>query len=87
VFQSPPEETAAAVETPLRTGYRHIDTAAVYRNEREVGEGLRRSGVNRAEVVVETKFWASDDGYGYGYRQVLFVGHSRFRCDGRAAHS
>ncbi|GGN40430.1 aldo/keto reductase [Streptomyces fuscichromogenes] len=64
VFQSPPQATAGAVEAALRTGYRHIDTAAAYFNEREVGEGLRRSGVDRAEVFIETKIWVSDYGYG-----------------------
>jgi diketogulonate reductase-like aldo/keto reductase len=67
VFQSPPDETAAAVESALRVGYRHIDTAAAYGNEREVGEGLRRSGVDREEVFVETKVWVTD----YGYDQTL----------------
>jgi 2,5-diketo-D-gluconate reductase A len=63
VFQTPPDETIAAVETALAAGYRHIDTAAAYGNEREVGEGLRRSGLDRAEVVVETKVWITDYGY------------------------
>jgi 2,5-diketo-D-gluconate reductase A len=67
VFQSPPEETATAVQTALEVGYRHIDTAAVYRNERQVGEGIRRSGVDRAEVFIETKVWVSD----YGYDETL----------------
>jgi diketogulonate reductase-like aldo/keto reductase len=67
VFQTPPEETVSAVETALQTGYRHIDTAAAYGNEREVGEGLRRSGVDRSEVFVETKVWVSD----YGYDETL----------------
>ncbi|GAA4219791.1 aldo/keto reductase [Actinocatenispora rupis] len=67
VFQSPPEETAAAVETALQVGYRHIDTAAAYGNERQVGEGIRRSGVDRSEVFVETKVWVSD----YGYDRTL----------------
>jgi 2,5-diketo-D-gluconate reductase A len=67
VFQSPPEETAAAVDTALRVGYRHIDTAAAYFNERQVGEGLRRSGVDRDEVFIETKVWVSD----YGYDETL----------------
>ena len=67
VFQSPPEETTDAVETALRAGYRHIDTAAAYGNEKEVGEGLRRSGVPREEVFVETKVWVSD----YGYDETL----------------
>ena len=63
VFQTPPEETITAVETALGAGYRHIDTAAAYGNEREVGEGLRRSGLDRDEVFVETKVWISDYGY------------------------
>src|SRR6185436_2816499 len=63
VFQTPPDETIAAVETALETGYRHIDTAAAYGNEREVGEGIRRSGLDRSEVFVETKIWISDYGY------------------------
>ena len=67
VFQSPPEETAAAVEAALNIGYRHIDTAAAYNNERQVGEGLRRSGVGRDEVFIETKVWVSD----YGYDETL----------------
>jgi len=67
VFQSPPEETTAAVETALRVGYRHIDTAAAYGNEREVGEGVRRSGLDRADVFIETKVWVSD----YGFDQTL----------------
>ena len=67
VFQSSPEETAAAVEAALKTGYRHIDTAAAYLNERQVGEGIRRSGVERTEVFIETKVWVSD----YGYDKTL----------------
>ncbi|MGJ6980493.1 aldo/keto reductase [Aestuariimicrobium soli] len=67
VFQSPPDETTAAVEAALAAGYRHIDTAASYRNEREVGEGIRRSGVDRSEIFVETKIWVSD----YGYDETL----------------
>ena len=63
VFQTPPAETIEAVETALRTGYRHIDTAAAYGNEREVGDGIRRSGLDRSEVFVETKVWISDFGY------------------------
>ncbi|ABC82986.1 aldo/keto reductase [Anaeromyxobacter dehalogenans] len=63
VFQSPPAETAGAVEAAIATGYRLIDTAAAYANEREVGEGLRRSGVGRDEVFIETKVWISDYGY------------------------
>jgi diketogulonate reductase-like aldo/keto reductase len=67
VFQTPPAETVEAVETAVRTGYRHIDTAAAYGNERGVGEGIRRSGVDRSEIFVETKVWISD----YGYEATL----------------
>jgi len=63
VFQSPPDETAQAVEAALRTGYRLIDTAAAYGNEREVGEGIRCSGISRNEIFIETKVWISDYGY------------------------
>jgi 2,5-diketo-D-gluconate reductase A len=63
VFQTPPQETIDAVEAALRTGYRHIDTAAAYANEREVGEAIRHSGLARSEVFVETKIWISDYGY------------------------
>lgn len=67
VFQTPPEETAAAVAEALRVGYRLIDTAASYGNEREVGEGVRASGIDRSEVFIETKLWISD----YGYDEAL----------------
>ncbi len=63
VFQTPPDETVAAVEAALATGYRHIDTAAAYGNEREVGEAIHRSGVERSDVFLETKVWISDYGY------------------------
>jgi diketogulonate reductase-like aldo/keto reductase len=67
VFQSPPEETTAAVETALRDGYRLIDTAAAYGNEREVGDAVGASGLDRSEVFLETKIWISD----YGYDETL----------------
>jgi diketogulonate reductase-like aldo/keto reductase len=57
-------DCAEAVQTALRLGYRHIDTAAMYGNEREVGEGLRASGVARDDVFVTTKVWSSDIGEG-----------------------
>lgn len=66
VFQTPPAETTQAVEAALRVGYRHIDTAAVYGNEREVGEAIRRSGLGRDEVFIETKIWVTD----YGLEQT-----------------
>src|SRR5690242_4600612 len=67
VFQSPPEETTAAVEAALQEGYRLIDTAAAYGNEREVGDAVRASGLDRSEVFLETKIWISD----YGYDETL----------------
>jgi diketogulonate reductase-like aldo/keto reductase len=62
VFQTPPEETRAAVKAALDLGYRHIDTAAAYGNEREVGQAIRDSGVPRGEIFIETKIWISDYG-------------------------
>lgn len=67
VFQTPPEETRTAVQAALSTGYRHIDTAAAYGNEREVGQAIHASGIDRDEVFIETKIWISD----YGYDQTL----------------
>jgi 2,5-diketo-D-gluconate reductase A len=55
VFQIPPDRTATAVGTALRTGYRHIDTAQMYGNEREVGDAVRAAGIDRSEVFVTSK--------------------------------
>jgi diketogulonate reductase-like aldo/keto reductase len=63
VFQSWPEQTVAAVESAIAQGYRFIDTAAPYFNERQVGEGMRRSGTARDDLFLETKVWISDYGY------------------------
>lgn len=63
VFQTPPAETVVAVQEALRIGYRHIDTAAAYGNERQVGEAIHRSGIDRSDVFIETKVWISDYGY------------------------
>lgn len=60
VFEVDPGETAGAVADALAAGYRHVDTATAYGNEREVGEGIRRSGVDPAEVWVTTKVWIDD---------------------------
>ncbi|HET9117823.1 MAG TPA: aldo/keto reductase [Pseudonocardiaceae bacterium] len=67
VFQTPPAETRSAVTAALETGYRHIDTAAAYGNEREVGEAVHASEPGPAGVFLETKIWISD----YGYEQTL----------------
>ncbi|HWX61644.1 aldo/keto reductase, partial [Bradyrhizobium sp.] len=50
---------ARLVEQALKLGYRHIDTAQIYENEREVGDGVRASGVKRDDVFVTTKVWTT----------------------------
>lgn len=67
VFQTPPDETMSAVQEALRVGYRHIDTAAAYANERGVGDAIKRSGLARDQIFIETKIWISD----YGYDETL----------------
>ncbi|KAI1394170.1 Aldo/keto reductase [Hypoxylon trugodes] len=56
-WQSKPNEVAVAVESALRSGYRHIDAAACYDNEDEVGRGIKASGVDRSEIFVTSKLW------------------------------
>jgi diketogulonate reductase-like aldo/keto reductase len=63
VFQTPPDETRDAVGAALGAGYRHIDTAAAYANERQVGEAVHSSDLNQSEVFLETKIWINDYGY------------------------
>jgi 2,5-diketo-D-gluconate reductase A len=63
VFQIAPEETQEKVEEALATGYRHVDTAAAYRNEAGVGAAIAASGVRREDVFVTTKLWNSEQGY------------------------
>ncbi|MGW5780015.1 aldo/keto reductase [Streptomyces sp. NPDC003863] len=63
VFQVPDDETTAAVTAALETGYRSIDTAAVYGNETGVGRALAASGLPREELFVTTKLWNADQGY------------------------
>jgi diketogulonate reductase-like aldo/keto reductase len=67
VFQTPPDETRDAVRSALGAGYRHIDTAAAYGNERQVGEAVHSSDLDRSEIFLETKIWISD----YGYDETL----------------
>ncbi|MGI8713878.1 MAG: aldo/keto reductase [Solirubrobacteraceae bacterium] len=62
VFQVPPPDTAAVVDTALATGYRSIDTARAYRNEAAVGESTARSELARDELFVTTKLWNGDHG-------------------------
>jgi 2,5-diketo-D-gluconate reductase A len=63
VFQVPPEDTQATVEEAFEVGYRHIDTAAAYRNERGVGAAIAASDIPREEIFVTTKLWNSRQGY------------------------
>jgi diketogulonate reductase-like aldo/keto reductase len=64
VYQAPAGgPTTEAVLTALEAGYRHVDTAAIYRNETDVGEALRASGLARSEIFVTTKLWNTDHGY------------------------
>lgn len=62
-YKMPPPETADHVAAALELGYRHVDTASLYRNEEGVGEGLRRSGLDRDEVFITTKVWHDRLGY------------------------
>lgn len=70
VFQSPPKETIEAVQAAIQTGYRLIDTAASYMNEKQVGEGIRRSDISRSNVFIVTKLWISD--YGRDETKIAF---------------
>ncbi|WP_431041428.1 aldo/keto reductase [Streptomyces sp. P1-3] len=63
VFQVPDDEAAAAVGTALEAGYRSIDTAAVYENEKGTGQAIAASGIARDELFVTTKLWNSEHGY------------------------
>jgi len=87
VFLVRPEETVAAVSTALQAGYRHIDTAEGYGNEKEVGEAIRKSGLDRADVFVTSKldnsahrpddarraFDASLDALGFDYLDLFLI--------------
>ena len=78
VFQTPSDETRDAVRAALAWGYRHVDTAAAYGNERQVGEAVHSSDLDRSELFLETKIWISD----YGYDETL---HGFERSAGKLA--
>ncbi len=63
VFQVPPGETEQVVAQALSAGYRHIDTAAAYRNEGAAGEAIHASGIDREQIFLTTKCWNDDQGY------------------------
>ncbi|MGO4585469.1 aldo/keto reductase [Arthrobacter sp. 2RAF6] len=72
VFQVPPGETQKAVEDALEAGYRHIDTAAAYRNESGVGAAIKASGIAREELFITTKLRNGEQG-----RAASAFNHSR----------
>ncbi|MEU2128014.1 aldo/keto reductase [Streptomyces sp. NPDC018352] len=63
VWQVPDDEATKAVSTAIESGYRSIDTAAIYENERGTGRAIAASGVAREELFVTTKLWNSEQGY------------------------
>ena len=87
VFQVEPRDTVAAVSTALKTGYRHIDTAEMYGNEKEVGEAVAKSGLDRSDVFMTSKlandahlpddarkaFDASLDALGFDYLDLFLI--------------
>ena len=62
-YQAKDDTAVSAVRTAIGKGYRHIDTAAVYGNEEEVGRGIRDSGIDRKDIFVTSKVWNSERGY------------------------
>ncbi len=70
VWQTPNDAAVEVVKFALQSGYRHIDTAAIYGNEEGVGEGLRASGIARAEVFVTTKVWNEEQGFDKALRAI-----------------
>ena len=80
VWQASPEQTAMAVREALLAGYRHIDTAAIYKNETGVGAGVRESGLPRKDIFITTKVW--NDAHGKELtRQALESSLERLRFD------
>lgn len=67
---TPDEAARAAVQTALEVGYRHIDTAKIYGNERGVGQALQDSGIARPDLFVTTKLWNSDHAYDAALRAI-----------------
>jgi 2,5-diketo-D-gluconate reductase A len=80
VFQVPPGDTEEVVAQALSAGYRHIDTAAAYRNEAEVGQAIHASGLQRGEVFVTTKCFNDDHGYEQA-RRALDASLKRLEMD------
>ncbi|MBS3988052.1 MAG: aldo/keto reductase [Erysipelothrix sp.] len=62
-WKIPNDQVADIIVEAIKIGYRHIDTASIYKNEEGVGEGIRRSGINRSDIFVTTKVWNDDQGF------------------------
>lgn len=69
-WKSEPEDAYNAVLTALKTGYRHIDTAAIYGNEEAVGRAIKDSSVPREEIFITTKLWNTDQGYESAHKAI-----------------
>jgi 2,5-diketo-D-gluconate reductase A len=80
VFQVPPEETQRVAEEALAVGYRHLDTAAAYRNEAGVGAAFACSGLRREEVFITTKLWNREQGFDSTLR-AFEASRLRLGCD------
>lgn len=70
VWKSRPKECLEAVKSALSLGYRHIDTAAIYGNEADVGTAIKEAGVNRSDIFLVTKLWNADQGYDTALRAI-----------------
>ncbi|TGK87753.1 aldo/keto reductase [Leptospira noumeaensis] len=70
VWKSRPKECFEAVKSALSLGYRHIDTAAIYGNEADVGAAIQESGIPRSEIFLVTKLWNADQGYDSALRAI-----------------
>ncbi len=70
VWKSRPKECFEAVKSALSLGYRHIDTAAIYGNEADVGAAIKESGVRRSDIFLVTKLWNADQGYDSALRAI-----------------
>ncbi len=70
-FRAAGDEAYAAALAAIKMGYRHIDTAMIYRNEEQVGQAIKDSGVPREELFITTKLWPSD--YGYEESKTAFA--------------
>jgi diketogulonate reductase-like aldo/keto reductase len=80
VWQSKNGDEIKAVEWALQEGYRHIDTAAIYKNEEGVGQGIKNAGLPREEVFITTKLW-NDDIRGRNARKALETSLEKLQLD------